>query len=689
MGKVEYMSMTGTQRVRSPIRLVHISEQETYHGEIVGRRLPRIGPRKQGPEKRYVLIGILVFLLLAGSVSSVVGYLMYNARYQTDLSVAQTGVQHLQKAESLLGTWSRQPLDAQLPGQAKQEFVAALKTFDTLNNDLQSIPGIAVQVPVYGTSLSAALHLVPLAITLAQAGVTGSDMLNTLATVFHDPLTSQGSGITRSELAVMTRDVKELSSTLELATREVNQLQPTDMQFDPRITKLVGTFHKDLPMIQEWLSSVEQLLPVAPTLLGISTPANYLIEVLDSTELRPGGGFIGNYGIASLTGGRLASAHITDVDLLDGAFEAAGHVIPYPSAYSWFNLAPTWSLRDSNLDADFPTAARYGEQNYTREGGGVPVQGVIAITPALIERVLAITGPIAVPEYHETITAENLIARIHYYQLGGSAAGEGSDLIPSPDGHSSLRKRFTELLAEHLLARIHQLPTSDLSKYLQLMVNSVHSKDLQLYFNSDTAESVLHRLQLDAAIQSPAGDSLFVVDANVSGNKSNSFITNTLDDQVTIDSAGNAIHHASIQYAWTTPGPIYGGSQYRDFIHVYVPPGSTLLSQVGWQPRGTSNSFNREVWMGYFTLNYGQTGTITLVWKVPAVAQMNQGSWHYQYAIQRQAGILRKLNLQVVLPANASVGNKWGGLMPNNKQEEQLTQTLAKDLNVGIVYARQ
>src|SRR6266487_3077346 len=216
IGKVEHMSMTGTQRVRPPVRLVHISEQETYHGEIVGRRLPQIGPRKWRPEKRYVLIGILVFLLLAGSVSSVVGYLMYNARYQTDLSLAQTGVQHLQKAESLLGTWSHQPLDAQASSQAKQEFAAALKTFDALNNDIQSIPGIAGQVPVYGTRLSAAQHLVPLAITLAQAGVAGSDLLNILASGLHDPLTSQGSGITRSGLAVVTRNVKELNSALVL-----------------------------------------------------------------------------------------------------------------------------------------------------------------------------------------------------------------------------------------------------------------------------------------------------------------------------------------------------------------------------------------------------------------------------------------------------------------------------------------
>ncbi len=139
------------------------------------------------------------------------------------------------------------------------------------------------------------------------------------------------------------------------------------------------------------------MLPALPTLLGIGTPAHFLLEILDSTELRPGGGFIGNYGIATFHGGRLTTAHITDTYLLDKPFESAGHTIPYPPAYSWFAhyLAPSsWSLRDSNLDADFPTAARYGESNYEREGGNVPLQGVIAITPSFIEQVLNITGPI-------------------------------------------------------------------------------------------------------------------------------------------------------------------------------------------------------------------------------------------------------------------------------------------------------
>ncbi|HEX6110266.1 MAG TPA: DUF4012 domain-containing protein, partial [Ktedonobacteraceae bacterium] len=362
------------------------------------QRIP-VQRRKRRPKRRYVLLGLLLFLFLAGSILSVVGDLMYQTyypRYQTDLSFARTGVQHLQKAESLLATWPKKPLDTQITNQAEIEFASAFKNFELLHNDLAALPGLVKQVPVYGARLNSALRLVPLAMTLSQAGITGCSILSTLATGLHDPLSPKAHGITQTDLAVVNQGVKELQSALQLATQQVNQLQPSDLQFDSRLPKLVGTFHKDLPAIQGWINTIQQLLPVAPTLLGIGTPTNYLIEMLDSTELRPGGGFIGNYGIMTLSGGRLADVHITDIDLIDKPFELAGNTIPYPAAYTWFDLAPgSWSFRDSNLDADFSTAARYGEQTYTREGGKVPVQGVIAFTPGLIQHALAITGPIS------------------------------------------------------------------------------------------------------------------------------------------------------------------------------------------------------------------------------------------------------------------------------------------------------
>src|ERR1700693_1218797 len=426
----EHLKIGNSNRVR--VRENQFSPGDPHNIDWQDTQQIAVQRRKRPPKRRYVLLGILLFLFLAGSISSVLGY----PRFQTDLSFAQNGMQHLQKAESLLATWSKRPSDTQITNQAEIEFAAAFMNFERLNNDLAASPGLVKQVPVFGARLNSALRLVPLAMTLSQAGVTGFSILNTLATGLHNPLSPQAHGITQSDLDVVNQDVKELKSEFVLATQQVNQLQPGDLQFDSRLPKLIGTLHKDLPAVQGGIDTIQQLLPVAQTLLGIGSPTNYLIEVLDSTELRPAGGFIGNYGTVTLSGGRLAATHITDVVLLDRPYEAAGHVIPFPAAYKWFDLVRNWSFRDSNLDADFPTAAQYGEQKYLQEGGKGPVQGVIAITPALIAHALAITGPIAVPEYQETVTAQNIIARIHFHQLGGKAAGQGSSIISSPGGHS-------------------------------------------------------------------------------------------------------------------------------------------------------------------------------------------------------------------------------------------------------------
>jgi len=640
--------------------------------------------KKQKAKKLYLVAAILVLLGAVGSIFSVAEYQTYNAQYHKDVSLAQEGIQHLRTGVTLLEALPRSPLDSQAVDKAKHEFAFASTFFVHLDTDLQSLPGISMSIPTYGPRLRAAMHVLPLAIEVSQMGVVACNTLNLLISRLHDPFNTQQNGLTMADLTVLNRNFRQIKVTLSLVIDQVNHLQPSDLQIDPRLSKIVATFHKDLPMLQTWLSVAERLLPIAPTLLGIGTPTNFLIEVLDSTELRPGGGFIGNYGIATLSGGRLTAAHITDVDLLDRPFESAGGQITFPAAYTWFDIAPTWSLRDSNLDADFPTAARYGELTYRREGGNVPIQGVIAITPALIQKALNITGPINVPEYHETVTAQNLIALIHYHQLG--PAGEGSETTPSPDGHSSLRKRFTAWLADHFLARVRQLPSSALGKFLELMVSSMHSKDLQIYFNSSVAESVLQSYNLGAAIRSPQGDSLFVVDANISANKANSFIINTIDDQVTIDAHGNATHRTTISYAWTVEGQNYGDPLYRDYSRVYVPPGSILRMQTGWEPRGTSQAFGREIWAGFFTLTFGQTRTISLVWTVPEAAKKGLNGWHYQYLIQRQPGTLWTLNLQVTLPPCAVRTNTWSWLVSSDRRTATLTQSLKEDTSLGVLY---
>lgn len=647
-----------------------------------GEACPHPGLPRRLANLRLIVCALLLLCTLGSTF--LISYQAFRAYYRRDTSLANDGVQHFQKAETLLKNMTQHPFDAGSIDTAGREFNLAQSDFARLETDIQAIPTFSTHLPLYGGELQAAFALIPAAFDASHAGTISCTLLKLLLTRFQNPLSSSGQGVTSDDMTVIDRGAQQVVADLSQALDQLQQVQPNTVRFNAKLSKLVETVQAEMPTLRRWLGNIQQLLPSLPTLLGIGTPTNYLIEVLDSSELRPGGGFIGNYGIATLSGGRLASAHITDIDLLDRPFEAKGGTIPVPSAYSWFPLAQNWSFRDSNLDADFPTAARYGEQNYQREGGNLPVQGVIAITPMLIQQAVAITGPIYIPEYQETITPQNIIARIHYYQLGAGA--RGPDTIASPDGHSSLRKRFTELLAEHFLARVHQLSSAALPQLLQVLLAGLRTKDLQIYFNASAAEALLHLTHLDATIAAPTGDSLMVVDANVSPNKANSFMHYTLNDQVTIDEQGNATHHTTLTYVWDIPGTAYGQSVYRDYVRIYIPPTSILLQEDGPASKGMGSAFGRKVLSGFLSFSFGQTRTITLNWRVPSAAKKDADGWHYQYELQRQAGILWQLHEQVTLPMHATLTSLQGGLIRASAQQAGMTGPLNEDASLAASY---
>jgi len=622
-----------------------------------------------------------------GSLIAVLQYQSYIALYHKDVSLAQGGEQQLKNAATSLQALTKNPMDAATALLAQREFSSAYTTFSQVNNDLKSIPGIGTLLPVYGSRLNTALRLAPLAVEMSQSGILVCNILQVILGRYHDPLDTHSPGLTSTDFNGIDKNFSQLKGLVELAIAQANQLQPSDIQFDPRIGKVMDLFHQYVPTVEAWLHDADALLAVVPTLLGVGTPAHYLVEVLDSTELRPTGGFIGNFGVATLVGGKLTDAHITDVYLFDGPFRASGKSIPYPATYQWFSqyLAPSsWSLRDSNLEADFPTSARMGELNYKLEGGNMPLQGLIAITPALIQHLLAVTGPISIPEYHETVTAQNLVDLIHYHQVGPGR--EGTD-APSPDGHSSVRKHFTELLSEHFMARVHQLPSSMMATFIRVIINDLHTKDFQVYFNAAAAENALQHLHLASTIDSSVHDGLFVVDANISQNKASGLIATTLNDQVTIDANGNALHQTTLRYSWTASGNVYGPLIYRDYVRVYLPIDSVVMQQQGWQPAGTSAAYGRKVIAGSILFSYHQVFTLHLTWKVPHAATKDAQGWHYQYEMQRQAGTHWLLNLEIDLPSCATIKSTLGGLTAGTKKAVALNKAINEDLLLGADYS--
>jgi uncharacterized protein DUF4012 len=626
------------------------------------RRYGTTGPR------RAAIITLLVAMAVC-SLSSLVTGVVAASTGISAYSHANDGLTHLRTGERLLQSLSGSGFSVDNIQQARSEFAAAAQDFAQVNDSLGGIPGFAESAPFAGSKLQTITNLASVADNFSQIGVSGCDALVILVGALSHPFGSSEStgsksapptvGLTPDNLTTIQAKLKTINALLDDSTAQINALQPSDLSFDAKLGSQLAKLKAELPAIQQGLQEAQAFMGVAGTVLGVGTPSNYLVELLDSTELRPGGGFIGNIGTLTLKGGTLGGLHVQDVDLLDRPFEFNGGFIPFPSQYQWFPQAigvSNWSVRDSNLDGDFPTDAANAEKNYQLEGGQTQVQGVIAITPWLIEKAIAITGSISVPEFKETVTSSNMVSLIHYYQLG---PGHGSDYVPDPGSLSSKRKAFTAYLFKHFMERVKSIIGSKRGAFIKLGLSALATKDVQIYFNNSVAEQILRHHSLASAIEAPdSGDSLLVVDANVVANKANNFITYTMADKVTIDQNGVATHTLSLSYKWPTStaatdannyGSKGGKTFYHDYVRVYVPPQATLISQAGWDYRGQSKAFGRLVFAGYIGIWYGGSQNITLSWKVPNAAVKSGDSWTYQELVQHQAGNVWSASMQLAL----------------------------------------
>jgi hypothetical protein len=352
------------------------------------------------------------------------------------------------------------------------------------------------------------------------------------------------------------------------------------------------------------MGELNTLLDVAPSLLGIGEPAYYLIVAMDSSELRPGGGFQGNYGILTLEGGKQSAKHplaLSDVYTLDEKYyhnpaynafpdpndpECASSG-PQPPAYYWwwpyrnFSCEFGWGLRDSNLSPDFPTNARTAMRIVSDTGDQVPnngpLQGVIAFTPGLIKGLLRVTGPIKVgAPFNDTVTADNLEHEIHSFQLGSQQPKGGS------------RKSFTHALSSLLLARLKQMHGSQLKNIVKVAQEALKAKDLQIYFSDARAELILRQLGLSSEVATGNGDGFFVVDTNDGGNKANGYVTEHQTDFVTLLPNGGALHRLQIQVTYKKTATVFSHNDpYSDVQRTYLPGDATILGYSGFNaPHG-------------------------------------------------------------------------------------------------------
>ncbi|GAC1568092.1 MAG: hypothetical protein NVS3B14_16170 [Ktedonobacteraceae bacterium] len=687
---------------------------------IPAASVPEIAPgaKKPGKRRRFSslskrrrIVTLVVLAVVLAGVLVPAGFLIsygFNG-YQTYVALkneARDGVDHLLNVKTIFTGVKTHPsgfLDVTKLNRSRQEFNAAQTDFLQLQYKIDHSPiiqTVTTHFPQFLTQVQTARAASRIGIDVTGIGLDLTSTALKLAPTFRGPLLTDSSkplvtqgmldmvGTTISDLLPLLTDIQQQSRLLSLDSLPVSTAQRDE-------------FAQLLQLIPQGESDLEQvlnLLGAANWLLGVDSPRTFLVQTMDRAELRPTGGFTGQYGELTINGGRVGPFTLKDISLVEyvNGSETLGKTASAQYS-SWWPFA-NWGLRDSNLSADFPTSAQIAITQYKLEVGH-KVDGVILFTPFLIEHVLQIIGPIHVPGYNDTITAQNLEDRLHYYQQDNAGIAKQAVYQPG-DTSTSYRKRFTGYLAHLIIDKVRHAPPDELLAIGQEVLHDLKTKDLQMYFTNPQVENLLMRYGDAAQLDRPAAqDSFYVVQANVSASKASQYVKTIMQDTVTLDAAGGATHLLQLRLVYNQIGPVYGYDTYRDYVRVYVPPGSKLLYGDGfdtgvplcggpytqcpqtdvypqdqlvcppgqyqpgahaptindpnggsWEPLDTigpptnltSDEPGRAMFGGWVIVPKNCTMNVTLSWYVPPLGK------NYALLVQKQAGMFPELDLTIL-----------------------------------------
>lgn len=592
-----------------------------------------------------------------------------------------------------------------------------------------------IQAELPGTSspdMRSVVHLLRMGRDFTQAGIEGIDVPIALLPALKGMLSGLGGSsgasassaaappLTTAQIDALAAKTDRAAALVDLGLQERAQVHNADLQ-RLHLGALVPTLQKldaQTPKLRAYLADASGAVRALPDLLGLSAPAHYLLFGMDSDELRPTGGFYGNYAVVTLANARLqGGVHLRDIYELDcptGLDSCSNNGIP--NKFAWFDfqhvhLTDSINLRDSNLDPDVPTSAQSSEQYAVQEG--LPqANGVFAFTPALMERILTLTGPIRVDAFNRTVTADNLRDTIHYFHiLNAFCASDNHPNDPrcaelkganTSNLNTSDRKAFDAALGATLFHTIGALPASDQGKLFRTVLEALQTKDLVLYFNDQRLETLLTTLTFDGAVQTPPGDSLFLVDTNVGASYVNGDVRERAQDVITLGADGSATHDLTLTYDYPVVPhswndiylPSGGNWRYHDFVRALVPTGTSTDAINGCDPFPAAQE-QSAVLSCYFFLTRAdtprycdadscQSATLTLHmrWTVPgAVSSTSGGATQYPLFIQKQPGTNNAWDITIVPPDGASLVLPDGSpLTLDGNGHAHYSGTLTRDL---------
>lgn len=324
-----------------------------------------------------------------------------------------------------------------------------------------------------------------------------------------------------------------------------------------------------LPQIEEGFEGIDDNFSLLLDALGHNETRQYLILFQNNSEMRATGGFIGSYAILKIHKGKVRKFFVDNIYNPDG-IAPLDMRIEAPAPFQKFMEVKWIKMRDANWSPDFPTAAQKVAWLYEKEGGST-VDGVIAITPTLIEDLLKITGPVKIDKQYktDTLTSDNFRHRTQIQ-------------VDKYSKNTKNPKKFLADFAPKLLNKmVHK--KENWPNLLNTFTKSIREKNFLAYFFKPQEEKIAKQYKINGEITTTPDktDYLSVINSNLGADKTSSAIKETIRSNTRIHNDGRIIRTVTIQRKHLKT-KLFGGSERNiDYMRIITPKGSQLIEAKG------------------------------------------------------------------------------------------------------------
>jgi len=366
-------------------------------------------------------------------------------------------------------------------------------------------------------------------------------------------------------------DLGRLRDTLGAINAESDQLSSVASFAGNLSPAGVGDFYLSL---KSQIKSAENFLDAFVPWLADPGTHHLLVLLENPSEIRPAGGFLGSYADVTLASGTITDIAVHDIADADTAFNRK-IVPPKP-----LQLEITkWRPADANWFFDFPTSASkttaFFEESDLYAKTSTTFDGVVAITPRVINDLLSIVGPVAIGKPTTTFAADNFLVQIQKIVQSGQATS------------ATYPKQVLRDLSRALFAKLASTTSDERQALLAMALDWAAKKEIMVYFKDQAMEDLLGAYGASGAVyefpQRFNGDYLALVDANVNGGKSDLYVSSTLSYTGRINPDGTMTSHVVVTRRHNGAKSPYWWykTTNQDYAQVFVPPGTTLTNASG------------------------------------------------------------------------------------------------------------